>query len=238
MATVLDLITRCLKDIGAIAISENPTQEEAQDALSILNDMLDSWSTESLMIYINSPQVFPFLEQQTATIGPGGDYNTARPVRVQSAYNRDTQNAGTDIPIYVTGNYQEYADIITKATQSDLVTVIYYDGGFPLQTLYFWPVQNSSQYQLVLWTWDQLTTFANVNTEVVFPPGYNRCIRSNLALELCASYGKTPSPTLVQTATESKAQIKRINLVTPQMGFDSSITGRGQVFNWLTGDTV
>lgn len=239
MATILDLITRSLRDIGAIGISEVPTSEEAQDALLMLNDMLDTWSTEKLIVFNTAPQVFTYATfKSTYTIGPGGDFDTVRPVRIQNAYNRQNQAQPADFPIYVTGNYEEYSDIITKTTQSSLVTVLYYDGNYPLQNLYLWPVPNSGDYSLVLWTWSPITDFDSIASVISLPPGYSRALRSNLSIELCSSYGKVPSQTLVNTAIESKAQLKRLNNVLPMMSFDSSLTRRGKVFNWLNGDTV
>jgi hypothetical protein len=48
MTTPLDIIARALKDIGASGRGEVPTADEAQDALDMLNDMIDRWSTESM----------------------------------------------------------------------------------------------------------------------------------------------------------------------------------------------
>ena len=51
MPTPLDIITRAMKDIGAIASGETPTPQEAQDGFDMLNDMIDQWSNESQMTY-------------------------------------------------------------------------------------------------------------------------------------------------------------------------------------------
>jgi len=46
MTTPYDIITRAMKDIGALASDENPTADEAQDGLDMLNDMIAQWSNE------------------------------------------------------------------------------------------------------------------------------------------------------------------------------------------------
>ena len=49
MTTPLDIITRAMKDIGALAAGENPTADEAQDGLDMLNDMIAQWSNENML---------------------------------------------------------------------------------------------------------------------------------------------------------------------------------------------
>jgi len=73
MTQPIDIISRALKDIGALASGETPTPEEAQDAFDMLNDMLDQWSNEDMMTYYKTEIIFPITPGQTQyTIGPGG----------------------------------------------------------------------------------------------------------------------------------------------------------------------
>ena len=74
MAQPIDIISRAMKDIGALASGEQPTPEEAQDAFEMLNDMLDQWSNEDMMVYNFTEIIFPVVSGQTQyTIGPTGD---------------------------------------------------------------------------------------------------------------------------------------------------------------------
>ena len=73
MATPIDIISRALKDIGALEAGETPTADAAQDAFEMLNDLLDQWSNEDMMVYYKTEVVFPIVSGQTQyTIGPGG----------------------------------------------------------------------------------------------------------------------------------------------------------------------
>ena len=73
MATPIDIISNALKDIGALASGETPTPEETQDAFYTLNELLDQWSNEDMMIFYKTEIVFPITPGQTQyTIGPGG----------------------------------------------------------------------------------------------------------------------------------------------------------------------
>ena len=69
----IDIISRALKDIGALAAGETPSPEASQDAFDILNDMLDQWSNEGMMVYYKTEIIFTTTNSQTQyTIGPGG----------------------------------------------------------------------------------------------------------------------------------------------------------------------
>jgi hypothetical protein len=73
MTTPLDIISRSLKDIGALESGEVPAADAAQDAFEMLNDLLDQWSNEGMMVYYQTEIIFPVVNGQTQyTIGPGG----------------------------------------------------------------------------------------------------------------------------------------------------------------------
>lgn len=77
MATPLDIISRALKDIGALEAGETPSADAAQDAFDMLNDMLDQWSNESMMVSYKTEIIFTINPGQTQyTIGPGGEINS------------------------------------------------------------------------------------------------------------------------------------------------------------------
>ena len=73
MTMPIDIISRALKDIGALEAGETPTPEAAQDAFDMLNDMIDQWSNEDMMVFYKTEIIFPIVSGQTQyTIGPGG----------------------------------------------------------------------------------------------------------------------------------------------------------------------
>jgi hypothetical protein len=71
MTQPIDIISRALKDIGALEAGETPTSEAATDALDMLNDLIDQWSNEDMMVYNTTEIIFPVIAGQTQyTIGP------------------------------------------------------------------------------------------------------------------------------------------------------------------------
>jgi len=71
MTQPIDLISRALKDIGALEAGETPTSDAATDALDMLNDLIDQWSNEDMMVFNVTEIIFPVIAGQTQyTIGP------------------------------------------------------------------------------------------------------------------------------------------------------------------------
>ena len=73
MTKPIDIVTRAMKDIGAVAAGEVPTADEAQDGLDMLNSMIDQWSNESMMVFYRTEIVFNTVQNTVQyTLGPGG----------------------------------------------------------------------------------------------------------------------------------------------------------------------
>ena len=71
MTQPIDIISRALKDIGALEAGETPTTEAAQDAFDMLNDLIDQWSNEGMMVFNTTEIIFPLISGQIQyTIGP------------------------------------------------------------------------------------------------------------------------------------------------------------------------
>lgn len=71
MAVPYDIVSRALKDIGALEAGETPTPDAALDAFEMLNDMIDQWSNENMMVFNVTEIICPVIAGQTQyTIGP------------------------------------------------------------------------------------------------------------------------------------------------------------------------
>jgi len=64
MTTPIEIISRALKDIGALEAGETPTPDAAQDALDMLNDLIDQWSNENMMVFNVTEIIFPVVQNQ------------------------------------------------------------------------------------------------------------------------------------------------------------------------------
>jgi hypothetical protein len=71
MATPFDIISGALKDIGALEAGETPSNDSAQDALTMLNGIVDQWSNEEMMVFNMTEIIFNVNPGQIQyTIGP------------------------------------------------------------------------------------------------------------------------------------------------------------------------
>ena len=71
MTKPIDIISRSLKDIGALEAGEQPTADAARDAFDLMNDLIDQWSNEDMMVFNITEIIFPVIAGQVQyTIGP------------------------------------------------------------------------------------------------------------------------------------------------------------------------
>ena len=71
MTKPIEIISAALKDIGALEAGETPTPEAAADALFMLNDLVDQWSNENMMVFNVTEIIFTLISGQVQyTLGP------------------------------------------------------------------------------------------------------------------------------------------------------------------------
>lgn len=210
-----------MQDAGIISSNETLNATDGQKAFRLLNRMLDSDSTEDLMIYNNVNEVFNLVSgQQIYTIGAGGDFNTSRPIDVTAIYMRDTN--GNDLPCQML-TYEQYADILSKPVTATIALSAYYNSGMPLSQIIFWPIPAQTSYRAVVWSWKPLTAFTSLADSVILPPGYEDYIESNLAMKCCIAFNRSVPQELSFWAATSKAKLKNLNVNVPILGFDASL---------------
>jgi len=215
----LDLITSAMRLNGSLASGETPTAPEANDGLSVLNDMLENWSLENLTVWGSANQSFPMVPgQATYTIGPAGNFNTTRPVNIEAAY---STFGGVDFPIQLI-TQEEYNLINLKIMQQPIVERMLYVNEYPLGQLTLWPVPNQAG-PLTLSMSRVLTFPVALATSLSGPPGYLKALRYCLAIEYASEFGIEVLPTVFQVAADAKADFKRANIEPVTMRCDDAL---------------
>jgi hypothetical protein len=234
--TALDLVTNALLDLGVLADEEAPTASQAAGGLRKLNNLIESWNIEDLLVYGSTQSVFPLVANQGSyTIGTGGNFNTVRPNKIVRAYIRDlTQPAASrvDFPLYIYTT-EEYADYALKGMTNNFVWGVYFDDDFPLITAYFTPIPSTSQYSFVMWT-DGIIGNLTLDQTISLAPGYLRALEANLVIELAASYSVPIPQSVAAIAITSKADLKTKNFELNELTVDPRLAGQSY-FNYYTG---
>lgn len=203
MTTARNIITRALQRNGVLTKNESPSGDEANDGLSILNDLMESWSNDSLLIYARLSESFPLVSgQSTYTIGTGGNFNTDRPLQILTAF---TRIGSTDYDISIIPDIA-FDGILQKDISSSIPDVMTYESGFPLGTIKIYPVPTTGT--LHIRSEKLLANFATLDTDVQLPPGWRRALRYNLAIELAGEYGQPVDKDLSDLAKDSLSEIK------------------------------
>ena len=230
-----DQINGALRLIGQLAEGETPSAATSNDALTAMNQMLDSWSSERLSVFSTQDQQFTWPANTiNRTIGPTGNFVGNRPVLLDdSTYFRDpANNISFGIKII---NQQQYDGIAVKTVTSTYPQVIWLNMDMPNMSMYIYPVPTKAlEWHFISVT--ELVEPATLATTLVVPPGYLRAFRFNLAAEIAAEFGVEPPPQVQRIAMSSKRNIKRINNPDDVMSMPYSIVATRQRFNIFAGN--
>lgn len=211
MTTARAIIRGALLDIQVVSAEQPMEASMAEDALLLLNSLLDSWALDSVLIYCTPPTIIPWPAGASSLLwGPGGDIVSPRPLRLQpyATYRYGDE----DLPLTVLTRQEEYTQIALKGMQSTLLQALYYEPTMPTGTLFGWPVVDVGT-TITVYPWQPFQRFQQLDDIVEFPPGYERALRLNLGIECAPQYGVQPGPTRERLAWEAKTALVPLNAV-------------------------
>ena len=183
---------------------------DSQLILRILNRMLDSWSNEKQMIFVNETQSF--------TMTPSvNNYSTAllsrgRPIAINAM---TVLLSNIYYPVSII-DLLSWNAITYKITQS-IPNQCYYNAEFPDGTMYFYPTPYAPftcnvdcQYPI--------TSTLLLSDDLVLPPGYEAAIVAGLAVEMWTYFkAGDPSPIMIKQMMQTRSVIKRTNFTPMEM---------------------
>jgi len=220
MTTATELIESSMRLATILASGETPTADEAVDGLKALNDILENWSLENLMVLQGNNEQFALTPGvSTYTIGPGGAFNTTRPIRIGLSFTRVN---GSDFPLEQWG-LDEYNAVSVKTVGAIPEKYVYINEN-PLGLIILYPVPATAS-TLFLNTDSVLTFPVTLATNLVLAPGYEKALRYTLATNLAPEYGVTVPSAVAAIAASSKADIKRANKKQVVAAYDGTLLG-------------
>lgn len=220
-----DLISRALRLVGALSAGETANANDSLEALDDVNDMLDQWSLEDLMLYYDKVTTLPLVAGQIQySIGPTGtDLVMVRPIEILSANYRDSQDLDCGVAVV---SMEDYQRIVQKTTPNTIPNTIAYQPTNPDGTLYVWPPPQAG-YSIRMLTNNLFTRVADLSEDVPLPIGYNECFLYGLAERLCIQYGREEMlATIVERSRIAKMNVKRKNTKKNTMVIDPAFLPR------------
>lgn len=241
MATLRDLITDALLDLGVLGPSEVPDAGQADLGLRRTNRLLNKWRAENLLIPNIVRATATLTASQTSfSVGTGGNVNIPRPglQQIEGVGYVDTgvtPNLELPLPLMTEA---EYKAIRQKALTSTRPTRAYYTPTYSgsLGTLYPWPIPTVSGLLWAVYYWAPLALFATINDTVTVPDAYESMLVKNLALDLAGPFQREAPPLLVRDAAQSMGVVKRSNQRPVELRFDAGalIQSAGAGYNFRT----
>lgn len=231
MATPKDLIKASLRKLAVLAEGEEPSNEGLNDAFNELNRMMAQWNNKNYLVLGISIDEFSLVASQNSyTLGSGGDFNTAVPIRIDKVFIKYDSN--TEIPIEIIDSVR-WGEISNKATESNTPSRVYIDKNHPLWKLYFYPTPSEVK-TVIIHSYRKLSSFSTTTETIALPDGYEDAIVYNLAMRIAPEYGKEASGTIMKYAQDGIADIKRSNMTPRTVRVDPALSGSGG-FDWRTG---
>lgn len=228
--TVRDLVRGSMRLIGVYSSGETPEAVEEQDALDTLNEMVDVWSAQNLMMYSTKRQVFATMAgTQAYSFGATGTWATTvtNEVSLMSAL----LSTGVELPM-VESTVRDWQQETLKTSSASFPSEYYIERTWPNHTVNVWPVPSENG-QVAVYFNESISEFTDLDDEIDLPHGYRQALRYNLALLLAAEYGRPLDPSIVEIARSTKVTIKRANNDLDFMRSDFGVpsTGSGRFDN-------
>lgn len=208
-------------------VSGNPTISgvTVPSTLVVGGDLTDTQSqvpTGATVLAFNSvAQTVTMSANALSTVNPAeqftyttpGNIKIPRPLRLApSGYTRLSASGNSNLDYWFdcTMSMDRYNEFGLKFNPGPWPLVVAYQPTFPLGTLWVYPAPSIAG-EVHLFTDLIFSQFTNITQNVNLPQGYTRSLKKLLSLELCPSYGKTPSSQLLRACSEARAFIKALN---------------------------
>lgn len=218
MTTPLDIINLALLDAGIIGQGQTASNEDVNNAFTRLTWMIEQWQRKRYLIFQLQNVTYTSTAANSYTVGPGGNFNCpVRPDRLENGcYFRQLVQSSPnqiDYPLELLESWEDYNRIALKKLQT-FPGYVFYDPGYPLGTVYFWPVPQSAIYSMNLLFKITLSNLFSALTTVLdslVPSEYFRALHLTLAEELRIAYRLPPDQLLTSKAKEAREVLRGSN---------------------------
>lgn len=234
MSTVSDFLTLALIDSGVLGKGQIPQAEDIQNALKRVNMMIAQWNRKRWIVYDLTDVSITSTGAVSYSIGPGQQFNTPRPDRLEDGNFIRQLNTGppnqVDYSLQLLSSREDYNRIRLK-TMGTWPAIVFYDSNWPTGQVYFWPVPQANLYSLHILVKNQLTQFVNLTDTINLPPEYEAALSYNLQVRLRVAYRLPPDPVMIELAKDALNVIRGANVQVPSMKMPPAVIGAQRSYN-------
>lgn len=238
MATANDIIAGALRQCSSVTPGEAIDGTEAGNALTILNDMIASWSGESFMPPFKTKTTFTLTQsKQSYTIGTNGspDFNQTRPDAISNVFFTDNTNPTNPIDYAgdVCMSQDQYNGIALKSI-AGIPRWLYYDPQYPNGVMYIYQTAGNPNFTMTCELLLPVATFPLLTSTLSMPPEYTHAMKMLLADLMAFEYGYSLTDRQIMEIERCRSWIMAKNAKREAAVFDPMFRRRG-TFNILSG---
>ncbi len=233
----LSIITPALRKAGIKKLPGTGTSvDQGDEMLLALNRILDAFNIDGFKIFAKKIEQFALTASTLSyTIGPGANFNTVRPVYIESANCIEPTNPSMFLQLRILDS-REWASLSIRTLPGSPVYAIYYDGD--CDTVNGWGKiyvlgQPPVGWSLELFTWRPIVGgFTSISDGYTHAPaGYLEAFVAAMALECMELYPLEAkmSPETRQSCLRAIQAIRIQNAQIPHQANDTSRFGKKAV---------
>jgi X-X-X-Leu-X-X-Gly heptad repeat protein len=224
--TLIRSVLRILQVIDSGETIDDEAQET--EAFEALNSLIASVSGSRWMIHeIVSGSHTLVSGTGQYTIGSGGNIDVARPIKINKAWVRDSNNFDHPVKVITQDKYGSIRDKTTQGRPFQL----YYDPEYALGKINLYYVPSSAEV-LHFDSWKPLSQIAAVGDTLALPLEYERFLKYQLATDLVPEYAKRMPEEVVFALRESRQAIKQVNIQpVPLLRVDNALSQRNNYYD-------
>jgi hypothetical protein len=235
--TTGDLITFVLRASNINGVGQTPLAEDSNTGLDFLRMLIAQWQRKRWFIWNEQELSKVSTGANFYTIGPGQDFDTARPDKIHAAWCRLKPFSGpnaVDLSLAIIEAKEDWSGVTIKDLKS-LPAAVFYDSAWPIGRVYFWPVPPGGDYEMHLVVKASLPTYTTLTDPLNLPPEYMEAVMWSLCVRLQMAYGLPASQDHVAAMKQAIGVVQMANTQIPQMSMPAALAGRrgGDVSSWV-----
>ena len=233
--TTGDLITFTLRASNINGVGQTPLAEDSNTGLQFLNWLMAEWQRKRWLVWNEQEVSVVATGNNFYTIGPGQDFDTARPDKLHAAWCRMQPFGGpnpVDIHLGIIEAHEDWAGITIKDLKS-IPSAVFYDSSWPTGRVYFWPVPSAAHYELHLVVKATLPVYTTLTDPLNLPPEYVKAAMWHLCVDMQMAYGLPANPAHVAAMKVAMNTIEMANSQIGTLSMPAALGRRGgDVSSW------